>query len=333
MRTRWLAALLLFVSVAFAQEADDVQAARDTITSADLQKQLEYVCSELEGRKSASKGERLTAEYVGAEFKKYGLQEAGTEGYLQEFPVKQTSGTGYNVFGTVEGSDPALRETCVIVTAHLDAVGGVGADDNGSGLVGVLELAQAFAALKAKPKRSVLFMACGSEELWMVGSYYYVKHTTKFPLASTIANVNLDMIGRNNWQEDILISGCESAKPQFNDLVEKHAKQSGLKYVIEDPKISPPGDVMPFYEKNIPFLYFYTHGYGKLHVDYHRKTDTPNKIDYANQEKIVRLAFHIILDMANLETAPERVRGYRFPHPMQGKPKRRIREKEKEKEE
>ena len=106
-------------------------------------------------------------------------------------------------------------------------------------------------------------------------------------------------------------------------IVQKHAKKvKGMTIHLEDPKISPPGDVMPFYENGVPFLYFYSYGYGEMHADYHKPSDKPEKLDYPSEEKIVRLCFDILLDLANADKMPKKVDGYKFPHPLRGKPKK-----------
>jgi acetylornithine deacetylase/succinyl-diaminopimelate desuccinylase-like protein len=303
------------------------KSARDSITAAELAGHLQKLCSAFQGRKSATEGEKSTAQYVAAEFKKYGLKPAGADNsFLQSFPAKNryVDGTGTNCLGLLEGSDPKLKNEIVAVGAHHDAVGGVGADDNGSGTATVLELAQAFAQiLKTRPKRSILFCTWGCEEAWMVGSYYWADHPT-LDASRVKFNVNIDMMGRNDRAEkEVTISGAESSNPPLNDLLLKHSKDAGLKVILEDAMISPPGDCMPFYEKiGVPFVYFYTHGYGKIHADYHKPTDSPEKIDARSMQNIGRFAYALLLDLANADALGSRVDGYRFPHPAQGKPRR-----------
>jgi hypothetical protein len=308
------------------QGADDAQGdidkARDSIKAADLSAQLYKLCdsNQFSGRKSATPGERKTAEYIAAEFKKYGLQPAGEGGaYLQGFKAatRFAQGDGTNVMGFLEGSDPDLKKEVVAVGGHIDAFGGTGADDDGSGTVSMMEIAQACGLLKAKPKRTLLFIGWGSEEAWMVGSYHYAKTPAKFKMGSDIKfYLNLDMVGRNDKAEkEVTISGAESASPSLKPLIEKFASKAGLKVLTEQPMKSPPGDVMPFYENGVPFLYFYTYGYGQVHPDYHKPTDSPDKIDYKSMEKIARLTFDLLLEIANMESMPSKVEGYKFPHP------------------
>lgn len=312
-----LIALLLFVQ-------DKKKDPRASITAAELSAHLQKLCTGFQGRKSGTDGEKATAQYVAGELKKYGLAPAGADkGYLQSFPAKNqyVNGTGTNCLAILEGSDPKLKDEILAIGAHHDAVGGVGADDNGSGTASLLELAQAFS--KEKTKRTLLFCTWGCEEAWMVGSYYWADNPT-IDKSRVKFNVNLDMMGRNDYAEkEVTISGAESSNPPVNETILKYAKTAGIKVLIEDAMISPPGDCMPFYEKvGVPFLYFYTHGYGKLHADYHKPTDTPDKVNAQAMEKIVRLAFDLIKELGNADALGSKVANYRFPHPAQGKPKK-----------
>lgn len=288
---------------------------------------LHRLCYEFQGRKSASPGERAAAEWIASEFRANGLKPAGEGGnWFQQFPcnTRLAKGTGTNVLGLLEGSDAKLKEEILAIGGHIDAVGGVGADDDASGSSAVLMLSYAFGkVLKTKPKRSILFCGWGSEEVWMVGSYHWAEHATvdrnriKFYF-------NLDMIGRNDRAEkQVYFAGWDSANPPLRDRIQNHAGKAEIKVLYEDSMISPPGDAMPFYEKiKVPFLYLYTYGYGEVHADYHQPSDTPDKCDLASMEKIVRLSFHVILDLANGDALPAHVPGYRFPHPAQGKPRK-----------
>ncbi len=315
--------LLIFLFVQDAKKKP-AKSPRDSITAAELSAHLQKLCSGFQGRKSATDGEKATAQYVAAEFKKYGLAPAGADKtYLQSFPAqnKYVNGTGTNCLALLEGTDEKLKNEIIVIGAHHDAVGGVGADDNGSGTVAVLELAQAFS--KEKTKRSLLFCTWGCEEAWMVGSYYWADHPT-IDASRIKFNLNIDMMGRNDYSEkEVTISGAESSNPPLNEMLQKHAKNAGLKVILEDAMISPPGDCMPFYEKiNVPFFYFYTHGYGKIHADYHKPTDTPDKVNTQAMEKIGRLAYDLLRELGNAESIGAKVPGYRFPHPAQGKPRK-----------
>lgn len=296
-----------------------VAGARETIRARDLSTLLHRLCSDFHGRKSASEGERMTAEFIAARFKKWGLKPAGRNGtYLQDFRVdsRRARGTGWNVMGYLEGSDPVLKDEIVAVGAHIDAVGGSGADDDGSGTASMMELAEACASLGKKPKRTLLFIGWGSEEAWMVGSYHFARHPTRFSIRDVGFYLNLDMVGRNDRTPgQVVIAGSESSDPSVRPIIEKFLPVGGLAVKLEKPMRSPPGDAMPFYENGVPFLYFYTYTYGRVHADYHKPSDTPDKIDYASQEKITRLVFDILLEIAGMDRLPRCVDGYRFPHP------------------
>ena len=153
-----------------------------------------------------------------------------------------------NVAGLLEGSDPRLRAETIVLSAHFDHDGADGAriwhgaDDNGSGTVGVVELARAFASHTTRPKRSILFIVFAAEERGLLGSYYYVQHPLR-PLASTRAVVNFDMIGRNETpsrQTDGVIEIAPDTSnelnligtnytPEYRETVEAANKQVGLR--------------------------------------------------------------------------------------------------------
>src|ERR1019366_4691402 len=137
--------------------------------------------------------------------------------------ASSTSGTSYNVTGLLEGSDPTLKAETIILSAHHDHDGwtgteiGHGADDNGSGTVGVVALAHAIAANPTKPKRSILFVVFAAEERGLLGAFYMAQHPLR-PLATTRAMINFDMIGRNEEESDQTRGLIEVPKNTTNRL-------------------------------------------------------------------------------------------------------------------
>jgi aminopeptidase YwaD len=210
-----------------------------------------------------------------------------------------------NVVGYLPGNDPVLKDQVVVVGAHFDHLGfggpgsgsltpdtvaiHYGADDNASGTAGLLEVAQALAASRSSLKRGVVLTFFSGEELGTLGSAHYVS-APSFPLASTVAMVNMDMIGRLD-NKSLTVYGTGTS-PVWNRLLETYNRDSAfvLKLI---PDGFGPSDHAQFYGKDIPVLFFFT----GTHNDYHKPADTWDKINYAGEEKVVRLAYNIVKDI------------------------------------
>ena len=258
----------------------------------------------------------------------------GVRVHLQTRNISKRSGTTYNVVGLLPGSDPSLAAETLIVSGHHDHNGASeveeqdgrrhldiwhGADDNGSGTVGVVELAHAFAANPAKPRRSILFVVFASEERGLLGSYYMAQHPLR-PLATTRAMVNFDMIGRDekpSAQTDgvIEIPADTSNRlnlvgtlysPDFLHTVQREDEHIGL--ILDDRferdtalGIFFRSDQFPFILHDVPALWFFT----GFHPDYHHVTDTVDKIDFSKMTKIVRLSYLTLFDIADEKQTPK----------------------------
>ncbi len=203
----------------------------------------------------------------------------------------------YNVIGYL----PAKSDEYLVLGAHYDHLGyggpgsgslapdelkiHYGADDNASGSAGLLELARYFAKRKHRLQRNLVFIAFGAEEMGLLGSAYFVNHPT-FPLEKTVAMLNMDMIGRMK-DSALAISGIGTAK-EFEELC-KSENRENFKL-----KLSPdgfgPSDHSSFYAKNIPVLFFFTGN----HPNYHKPSDTWEKINYADEARIVRYVARLI---------------------------------------
>ena len=222
---------------------------------------------------------------------------------------------GENVLGYIEGSDEILKDELVVITAHYDHLGKRGsdiyngADDNASGSSTVLEIAEAFTLAAGEgqgAKRSILVMLVSGEEKGLLGSEYYVKNPV-FPLEQTIANINIDMVGRvDDKHKDnpnyIYVIGSDRLSTelhQINETVNQEMVGLELDYTYnaeDDPnRYYYRSDHYNFAERNIPAI-FYFNG---THQDYHRITDTPDKINFDKMEKIGRLAFYTAWELAN----------------------------------
>ncbi len=221
-----------------------------------------------------------------------------------------------NVLGYVEGSD--LKDEWLIITAHYDHEGVkngaiyYGADDDGSGTVAVLEMAEAFVKAKAAghgPRRNVLFMTVSGEEKGLWGSAYYGDHPT-VPLEKVTADLNIDMIGRVDTErikDDTLnyvyVVGDDKLSTELKPISEgvnnKYTKMI-LDYRFNDPKdpnrIYYRSDHYNFARKGVPIIFYYD---GMLKADYHKPTDTPDKINYPLLAKRAQLVFHTAWVMAN----------------------------------
>ncbi len=222
---------------------------------------------------------------------------------------------GENVLGYIEGNDPKMKDEVVIITAHYDHLGKRGddifngADDNGSGSSTVLEVAEAFAKAKKEgtgPRRSVLVMLVSGEEKGLLGSKFYVERPI-FPIAKTVANVNVDMVGRvDEKHEDnpnyIYVIGSNRLSTELHEINEEANKKYvniELDYTYnaeDDPnRYYYRSDHYNFAEKGIPAI-FYFNG---THEDYHRPSDTVEKINFSKMEKIARLVFYTAWELAN----------------------------------
>lgn len=224
---------------------------------------------------------------------------------------------GKNVLGYLEGTDK--KEELIVISAHYDHLGKRGediyngADDNGSGTTTVLELAEAFDLAKEAgkgPRRSVLFLLFTGEEKGLLGSEYYAKYPI-LPLSSTICNVNVDMVGRvdEKYQDNpnyIYVIGSDrlsSNLHRINEEVNNKYEQLVLDYTYNDEKDPNRyyyrSDHYNFAKNGVPAIFFFNGN----HPDYHRITDTVEKINFEKMEKIGRHIFHLTWELANREEA------------------------------
>jgi hypothetical protein len=222
-----------------------------------------------------------------------------------------------NIIGYLDGHGPLANEI-VVIGAHCDHVGyggfaslaGVkkpiihhGADDNGSGSTAVMELARRFAAMPNREGRKIVFMTFSGEELGLLGSRYFCDHPL-FDLKDVAAMVNLDMVGRMSQDEKtkqgkLLTEGTGSAK-MWDPLLEQLNAKYGFK-LAKNPAVIPYSDHASFYSKKVPVVFFWT-GY---HPDYHRPTDTADKINVPDMRRIVDLTEDLLSYLATTKERPE----------------------------
>lgn len=255
----------------------------------------------MKGRGTGSKQNDKAAKYIAKEFKKHQLTPLGTDGYFQEFTAKvkrvvvpDSIRTARNVIGFLDNH----AEKTIVIGAHYDHLGegkqgsslaensyGIihnGADDNASGVAGLLELARYYSSNKAQEPVNFLFIAFGAEELGLVGSRHFVSHPT-LPLESIHWMLNMDMIGRFNPENGVSIIGYGTS-PQFEEIYAKIENSPFIKHYTGYEGRGG-SDQTSFYEKEIPVLFFHTGG----HPDYHRPTDDAEKVDYLSLKKIIEL--------------------------------------------
>ncbi len=305
------------------KEKIDVTSYAESITSKELKEYLyTFAGDDFEGRDTGEPGQKKAVEYLKTQYKKMGIPSPIAEDdYFQEIPETYFRGdikSSENVLAYIEGSEKP--DEIIVLSAHLDHVGVDkdgnvfnGADDDGSGTVGILEIAQAF--IKAKesgqgPKRSILFLHVTGEEKGLYGSKYYTENPI-FPLANTVANLNIDMIGRidkdheaeekNNY---IYLIGSDRLSTELHQISEnvntKYTKLD-LDYTYnasDDPnRFYYRSDHYNFAKNNIPII-FYFNG---VHDDYHKISDTPDKIEYDLLAKRAQLVFYTAWELANRE--------------------------------
>ncbi|MDA9970294.1 M28 family peptidase [Flavobacteriaceae bacterium] len=227
--------------------------------------------------------------------------------------------TSENVAALIKGSEKP--DEYIILSAHLDHVGMHdgevfnGADDDGSGTVAILEIAEAFKAAQENgqgPKRSVIFLHVTGEEKGLLGSQYYTDYDPIVPLAQTVSNLNIDMIGRTDpkriegKRNYIYLIGSDKLSTDLHKLSEEmNTKYTNIEldYTYNDEndpnRFYYRSDHYNFAKNNIPII-FYFNG---THADYHKATDTPDKIEYDLLENRTRLVFHTAWELANREDA------------------------------
>jgi hypothetical protein len=308
-------------------QTDIVNKYKNTITFDDLKTHLTIIASdEMEGRETGSAGQKKAGLYMIEQYKKNGVPfPIGAENYYQKVPAAFLNaayggnlGDSENIWAFIKGSEKP--EEIVVVSAHYDHIGIEngeifnGADDDGSGTVALLEIAQAFAKAKKEghgPKKSILFLHVTGEEHGLHGSRYYSENPL-FPLKNTIADVNIDMIGRRDEfhkesNDYVYLIGSDYLSTDLYNMCEAANKKyvnTKLDYKFNDKKDPNRyyyrSDHYNFAKNNIPVVFLFN----GVHEDYHQKTDEVSKIEFDALTKRTQLGFAIVWEIANAVNRP-----------------------------
>lgn len=290
-----------------------------TITAAELKDHLyTFASDEFQGRDTGKPGQKKAANYLKDNYMKMEIASPlGGEDYFQDIPssfFNNKYNDSENVVAFIKGSE--FPEEIVVISAHYDHVGMDsegniynGADDDGSGTVSILEIAEAFKEAQNdgyQPRRSILFLHVTGEEKGLLGSDYYTKNPI-FPLENTVTDLNTDMIGRIDPKHEdnpnyIYLIGSDKLSTQLHELSEEvnnKYTQFDLDYTYNDEndpnRFYYRSDHYNFAKHNIPVI-FYFNG---THADYHQPTDTPDKIEYDLMARRAQLIFYTAWEVAN----------------------------------
>jgi Zn-dependent M28 family amino/carboxypeptidase len=327
-----IAFLFLFIYASSQNtEVVDVTLYGNSITAKELKEHMYiYASDEFQGREAGTAGEILAINYLKNEYEKIGVKGGMHNGdYFMPMNVyagrERRNIDSFNVLAFIKGDEKP--DELLVITSHLDHVGvnkdgsvNNGADDDGSGTTAMLEMAEAFQLAVndgLRPKRSVLFLHVSAEEKGLLGSEYYSKNPT-YPMEDTVANLNIDMIGRiDDLHKDnpnyLYIIGSDKLSQDLHDvnqsMNDKYVNLE-LDYRYNDPTtlVFEMGrmrennyyyrsDHLHFVNNNVPAI-FYFNG---THEDYHRPTDTADKIRYDLLEKRARLIFYTAWEIVNRE--------------------------------
>lgn len=234
--------------------------------------------------------------------------------------VEEKQAPAMNVFAVLPGSDPKLKDEYVVIGSHLDHLGKAGdvirpgADDDGSGTTGVLAVAQMFAKNPTKPARSVLFVCFSGEESGLVGSAYFADHCP-IPLASIVAELQMDMIGRDeeensegdkgelaeNNRNSLHLIGTKKLAPALHELCMAKNQTAGFDLEWDQEGMFGRSDHANFARYGVPIAFFFT----GLHKDYHQPTDTPDKINYPKLLRVATYVYDIGFELGSSSARPE----------------------------
>lgn len=326
---RKICLFIAFISLGadlFAQNKQDVVLqAMEIISTQELKNHLNTLASdEMEGRKTGENGQKKAAAYLREFYKRNGIEAfPGTHDYFQKVPSEAMQrmfspklNDSENVIAYIKGSEKP--DEYVVISAHYDHVGIAngeifnGADDNGTGTSAVLEIARVFNEQKKKgnaSKRSIIFLHCTGEEYGLHGSRFFV-NSGIVRMADIVADLNVDMIGRtdfkyeNSKKDYIYLVGSDKLSQELHDLSESVNKKYTnllLDYTYNDEKnpemIYYRSDHYNFAKYGIPVIFYYS---GE-HADYHKPTDTADKIDFSKMIKRTRLIFVTAMELAYKE--------------------------------
>lgn len=295
----------------------------NSINTGELKRLVTRLASNaFEGRESATDGQRKAANFIKRYYKNHDVAPGNGDVYLQEFEVKVrgiSEGMSTNVLGFIEGEDK--KDEILVLSAHYDHLGKNGkdiyhgADDDGSGTAAIMVIAKAFAKAKKEghgPRRSILFLNFSGEEKGLLGSEYYTENPV-YPLKKTIADLNVDMIGRLDSAHAgdtnyVYLIGSDKLSTQLDSI---STAQNNLRTKLKlDYTFNSDSDPNRFYYRSdhynfakngIPVIFYFS----GVHADYHEPTDTADKILYDKMQTITKLVFFTAWELANMDNPPK----------------------------
>jgi hypothetical protein len=307
---RWFALALALMAAVFARpslaaERAELLAAVNSITKEETKTLVDTLADDtFEGREAGSRGGRAAGNLLMKEMEKHGLSPAGDgQTYFQTF-----NGSSRNVLGLLEGRDPDLKQELIVIGAHYDHVGygratnsfgpygyiHNGADDNASGVAGLLEVIDAIRRMRHPPRRSILFVLWDAEEQGLLGSYHWLRAPSVRD-KSVVAAINLDMIGRLR-DGGLEIYGTRTAAG-LRQLISQANRDEGVK-IDFDWKMKADSDHYPFFARSIPTLMFHT----GLHGEYHRPSDDAHLVNNDGIARVSRLVFQVLWELAERDS-------------------------------
>ncbi len=330
-----LLSFILFINCSPSEKLES-QNFSESIKQEDLKKYLTYLASdELGGREPGEEGIELAAEYIKEKYISLGLRPIMDDGnsYFQEFTMhekgrrkpftkpmflydeddRERHDYGYintsNVIGMIEGT--TYKNEYIVISAHYDHLGSrgskifYGADDNGSGVSALIEIAEAFSIAAKKemqPKRNIVFVCFSAEEKGLIGSRYFVENAP-IPIKHVVANLNIDMIGRND-NNSVHVIGSSIETSELDDIIKEANRKSvrlHLDYSMDSGQtpssIFMRSDQYNFAKYGVPAVFFY----GGHHSDYHKTSDTIDKIKFEILQKRSKLIFHTAWELATMD--------------------------------
>ncbi len=304
---------------------EDAESAAETITEADFRGRMGVLAHDsMRGRATPSPELEEAARWIAGEFAAMGLEPGGGGGefvHRYAFRPRRAGGDAPpidapNVAAMLTGSDPELRNQYVVFSAHMDHVGVGqpdasgdsiynGADDDASGTVAVIEIAEAFATLAEPPPRSMVFLLVSGEERGLHGSRAYADSPPE-PVASgrMVANLNMDMVGRN-WPDTIVAIGKEhsdlGATLERVNAAHPELGMTAIDDLWPEENFYFRSDHFNFARNGVPVLFFFN----GTHEDYHRPSDEPELIDNDKAARLARLVFYLGLEIASADDPPQ----------------------------
>ena len=286
-----------------------LQAQKSAITPKNVEKHIAFLASdELKGRGTGTKDDQKAAGYIAKHFKSLGLEPKGTNGFEQPFKANIDTVHAVDARNVVAYLDNGADRT-IVIGAHYDHLGEGyqrgsleanskgkihnGADDNASGVAGVLEMARYYAKNGVKESHNFLFICFSAEELGLLGSKYYSNNPT-IDLSKVNLMLNFDMIGRFDAAKAITVGGWGTS-PTWGQVVPLVMEREKMLFKIDSAGAGA-SDHTSFYVKKIPVLFFFT----GVHGDYHKPSDDTQLINFEGEAKILNAVTGIINDVDKL---------------------------------